>query len=220
MPGRLGLALAAGAWAWLIGMAPALVRPHGPERRATAHALTAAAAYAATDGVGDHHVRTRAAAAAAVHTAWQTLLSARPTQTRRALERLVVRAEIALAAPADTDPTRLRGWARRLRGTGPVLHPGDLVDDDELLGVDAEVAAAAPPPWLRLGALAPIATRTALGCAFAGYVSLALGVGRPTGPWSPPRPCTRRTSRSPGGARSSASSATWSASSPSPRWSR
>lgn len=179
VPGRLGLALAAGAWAWLIGMAPALVRPHGPERRATAHALTAAAAYAATDGVGDHHVRTRAAAAAAVHTAWQTLLSARPTQTRRALERLVVRAEIALAAPADTDPTRLRGWARRLRGTGPVLHPGDLVDDDELLGVDAEVAAAAPPPWLRLGALAPIATRTALGCAFAGYVSLALGVGRP-----------------------------------------
>ncbi|MGV9630216.1 FUSC family protein, partial [Streptomyces sp. NPDC003487] len=34
VPGHLALALAAGAWAWLIGMAPGLVRPHGPERRA------------------------------------------------------------------------------------------------------------------------------------------------------------------------------------------
>ncbi|MFJ1811512.1 MULTISPECIES: FUSC family protein [unclassified Streptomyces] len=173
VPGHLGLALAAGAWAWLIGMAPGLLRPHGPERRATAQALNAAAAYAATDGTADGHARTRAAAAAAVHAAWQTLLSARATETRRALERLVVRAEIALAAPADTDPARLRGC------TGPVRHPGDLVDDDELLGVDAELATGQPSLWLRLAPLAPIAARTALGCAFAGYVSLALGVGRP-----------------------------------------
>ncbi|MER6961668.1 FUSC family protein, partial [Streptomyces sp. NPDC000618] len=46
VPGHLGLALATGAWAWLIGMAPGLARPHGPERRATAHALNAAAAHA------------------------------------------------------------------------------------------------------------------------------------------------------------------------------
>src|SRR5690606_8726494 len=45
LPGHLGLALAAGAWAWLVGMAPAPFRPHGPERRATAQALNAAAAY-------------------------------------------------------------------------------------------------------------------------------------------------------------------------------
>lgn len=177
VPGHLGLALAAGAWAWLIGMAPGLLRPHGPERRATAHALTTAAAHAAADGTGDGHARTRAAAA--VHAAWQTLLSARATQTRRALERLVVRAEIALAAPADTDPARLREWARELRGAGPVPHPADLVDDDELLGVEAELATGRPAWWLRLGPLAPIAARTALGCALAGYVSLALGVGRP-----------------------------------------
>ncbi|MDR6975173.1 putative membrane protein YccC [Streptomyces sp. 3330] len=185
VPGHLGLALAAGAWSWLIGMAPGLLRPHGPERRATAHALATAAAHAvhaahpAEDAPDDSHARTRAAAAAAVHAAWQTLLSARATQTRRALERLVVRAEIALAAPRDTDPKRLRDWARDLRGTGPVPRPDDLVDDDELLGVDAELATGRPSLRLRLGPLAPIAARTALGCALAGYASLAVGVGRP-----------------------------------------
>ncbi len=30
VPGHLALAAAAGAWAWLVGMAPGLVRPHGP----------------------------------------------------------------------------------------------------------------------------------------------------------------------------------------------
>ncbi|MBV1939225.1 FUSC family protein, partial [Streptomyces sp. BV286] len=31
VPGHLALGAAAGAWAWLVGMAPGLVRPHGPE---------------------------------------------------------------------------------------------------------------------------------------------------------------------------------------------
>ncbi|MCX5264162.1 FUSC family protein [Streptomyces sp. NBC_00199] len=184
LPGHLGLALAAGSWAWLIGMAPGLLRPHGPERRATAHALTTAAAHAAdaADAVGADCAgrdRTRAAAAAAVHAAWQTLLSARPGASRRDLERLVVRAETALAAPADADPARLRDWARELRGTSPVPSPDDLVDDDELLGIDAELAVTRPPLRCRLGPLAPIAARTAIGCGLAGYASLALGVGRP-----------------------------------------
>ncbi|GGR60751.1 FUSC family protein [Streptomyces aurantiogriseus] len=179
VPGHLALALAAGAWSWIVGMAPGLLRPHGPERRATAQALNAAAAHAATRGTGDGHARTRAAAAAAVHAAWQTLLSARDGDTVRALERLVVRAEVALAAPADTDPARLRTWARALRGTGPVPRPDDLVDDEELLGVDAERATGRPSLWRRLGPLTPLAVRTALGCALAGYASLALGVGRP-----------------------------------------
>jgi hypothetical protein len=178
VPGHLGLALAAGGWAWLIGMAPGLARPHGPERRAAAHALTAAAAH--VDAHGADAGRARAAAAAAVHAAWQTLLSARAGETRRGLERLVVRAEIALAAPADTDPARLRDWARELRGTAPVPRPNDLVDDDELIGVDVELAAGRTPLRRLLGPLAPIAARTALGCALAGYVSLALGVGRPS----------------------------------------
>jgi uncharacterized membrane protein YccC len=179
IPGHLGLALAAGAWSWIVGMAPGLLRPHGPERRATAQALDAAATHAATHGTGDGHTRTRAAAAATVHAAWQTLLSARGGETNRALERLVVRAEVALAAPADADPARLRTWARELRGTGAVPRPDDLVDDEELLGVDAALAAGQPPLWRRLGPLTPLAVRTALGCALAGHASLALGIGRP-----------------------------------------
>ncbi|HCA84973.1 MAG TPA: hypothetical protein DEQ61_05455, partial [Streptomyces sp.] len=43
IPFHLALQLAGGALAWLICMAPALVRPYGPERIATARALEAAA---------------------------------------------------------------------------------------------------------------------------------------------------------------------------------
>ncbi|MCW1100335.1 FUSC family protein, partial [Streptomyces sp. RS2] len=131
IPGHLALAAAAGVWAWLVGMAPAPIRPHGPERRATAQALNAAAAYAAAHGTGadEDHAAARAAGYAAVQAAWQTLLAlpatgARAT-TRQALERLVVRAEVALAAPADTDPERLRAWAHALRGAGRIPRTGD-----------------------------------------------------------------------------------------------
>ncbi|MFF0223132.1 FUSC family protein [Streptomyces sp. NPDC004629] len=182
VPGHVGLALAAGALAWLVGMAPGLLRPHGPERRATAHALHTAAGYAATRGTGDGHTAARAATAAAVQSAWQSLLStgASADRTRRALERLVVRAEVALAAPADADPDQLRAWARALRGTGRVPRAGlPAAAEEELLGVAAESAAPRRPLRLRLAPLAPLAVRTALGCALAGYASLALGVGRP-----------------------------------------
>jgi uncharacterized membrane protein YccC len=183
VPGHLALALAAGAWAWIVGMAPGLVRPHGPERRATAAALDAAAAYA--DTAGDGHPGARAAGYAAVQAAWQALFAlpttggARAT-TRHALERLLVRAEVALAAPADTDPAQLRAPARELRGTGRVPRVADTrAGADELLGVRAESRVRPEPLWHRLGPLAPIGVRTALGCALAGYASLALGIGRP-----------------------------------------
>ncbi|MFI2760788.1 FUSC family protein [Streptomyces echinatus] len=182
IPGHLGLALAAGAWAWLVGMAPGLFRPHGPERRATAQALNAAAVYAGTRGTADGHTRARAATAAAIHAAWQSLLAtgARPDATRRALEQLLVRAEVALAAPADTDPVRLRAWARELRGTGRIPRVGQpRASADELLGVAVERALPPRSPWHRRTPFAPIAARTALGCALAGYAALALGVGRP-----------------------------------------
>ncbi|MGW2517262.1 FUSC family protein [Streptomyces sp. NPDC001617] len=179
VPGHLALALAAGAWAWLVGMAPGLLRPHGPERRATAQALNAAAAYAAAHPAGDGHPRSRAAAAAAIQAAWQTLLATGHPRTRRALERLVVRAEVALAAPADSDPELLRTWACEVCGTGPVPELHDPRGTDELLGAEAELAAPARPLWTRLGPLTPLAIRTALGCALAGYASLALGIGRP-----------------------------------------
>ncbi|MGY1524391.1 FUSC family protein [Streptomyces sp. MN3] len=230
VPGHLALAAAAGAWAWLVGMAPAPLRPHGPERRATAQALNAAAAYAETARGGEEGAGARSAAYAAVHAAWQSLLAVRnrPSTTRRALERLVIRAEVALAAPADADPARLRSWARAVRGTGRIPRTGDprreedgphpdgavlrrggdgsrpdgagpcrtdggarlddnslrrdgdlLRERDELVGVAAERAVAPRPLWSRLGPLAPVAVRSALGCALAGYVSLALGAERP-----------------------------------------
>ncbi|MFB7505354.1 FUSC family protein [Streptomyces broussonetiae] len=182
VPGHLGLALAAGAWAWLVGMAPGLLRPHGPERRATAQALNAAAVYAATRGTADGHARARTASAAAIHAAWQSLLAAgtRPDRSRRALEQLLVRAEVALAAPADCDPARLRAWARELRGTGRIPRVANpRASADELLGIDVEPAQPSRRLRQRLAPLAPIAVRTAIGCALAGYASLALGVGRP-----------------------------------------
>ncbi|MGW3173539.1 FUSC family protein [Streptomyces sp. NPDC001153] len=182
VPGHVGMALAAGVWAWLVGMAPGLLRPHGPERRATAQALNAAAAYADTRGTTDGHARARATSAAAIHAAWQSLLAAgsRPDRTRCALERLLVRAEVALAAPADTDPARLRAWARELRGTGRIPRvESPRASADELLGIETELALPQRPLRQHLAPLAPIAARTAIGCALAGYASLALGVGRP-----------------------------------------
>ncbi|MCX4790676.1 MULTISPECIES: FUSC family protein [unclassified Streptomyces] len=203
VPGHLALTLAAGAVSWLVAVGPAAIRREGPERRATARALDAAAAYVTAPG----H-RTRHAAVAAVHAAWQALLAAgRPTPVRRALERLVVHAEAVLAggvlgdfpggplsAAAPTtavDPDRLRAWAGQTRARGPVptapTAPGAA---EQLFGTEAERAARrtegrrdARRTLLRSLApgspLLPIGARALIGCALAGYVSQAAGVGRP-----------------------------------------
>lgn len=202
VPGHLALTLAAGAVSWLVAVGPAAIRREGPERRATARALDAAAAYVTAPG----H-RTRHAAVAAVHAAWQTLLAAgRPTPVRRALERLVVHAEAVLAggafggSPADplsaaptsaADPDLLRAWAGQTRARGPVpTAPPAPGTAEELFGIDAERAARrtgsrrdARRALLRSLApgspLLPIGARALIGCALAGYVSQAAGVGRP-----------------------------------------
>ncbi|MDJ1642525.1 FUSC family protein [Streptomyces pakalii] len=212
IPGHLALTLGAGAFAWLVALAPALVRREGPERRAVARALEAAAACAEDPGPrtrnaedpgprGDNATgpasRHRSAAAAAVHAAWQCLLaSGRPTPVRRSLERLVVHAEAAFVAPGPgagaADPERLRAWAARTRGRGPVpTPPAAPTTTDELYGIDAERAvlraregrrAARRALLRRLGPgspLLPVAVRTLIGCALAGYLCAALGVGRP-----------------------------------------
>lgn len=49
VPLHLALALGAGGLAWLVCMAPALIRPHGPERIAAARALEAAAGLLRTE---------------------------------------------------------------------------------------------------------------------------------------------------------------------------
>ncbi len=114
-----------------------------------------------------------------MHGAWQSLLTGTRSAPRRALERLVVRAEVAIAAPADTEPERLRAWAREVRGAGPVPRPDDLGSRRRTPGRGSRTRRSPNPLFRRLGPLAPIALRTALGCALAGYASLALGVGRP-----------------------------------------
>ncbi|MFD5724887.1 FUSC family protein [Streptomyces sp. NPDC058368] len=185
VPGHLALTLGAGAVAWLVAVvAPALVRRDGPERRATARALNAAAAHAADPG----HA-TRRAAVAAVHAAWQTLLAAgRPTAARRALERLVVHAETSVLAgtPDPADAGRLREWARLTRARGPVPTPPPAPGTGaELFGLDAERTARRGSFRTLLRGLAPgspllpVAARTLVGCALAGYVCSAVGVGRP-----------------------------------------
>ncbi|MEU0374193.1 FUSC family protein, partial [Streptomyces sp. NPDC006283] len=137
------------------------------------------------------------AAAAAVHAGRQTLLDAgRRTPVRRELERLLVHAEAALAVTtlasrADTDrPRQLRVWAAQARARGPVPTappaPGEVGD---LVGIEAEWSVrrerrrAARRTLVR--GLAPgsphmpIAVRTLVGCALAGYAAVALGVDRP-----------------------------------------
>ncbi|MGP3756378.1 FUSC family protein [Streptomyces sp. IBSNAI001] len=194
VPGHMGLMLAAGAFSWLVTVGPALWRREGPERLATARALDAAAAYTADPGP-----RTRHAAAAAVQAAWQSLLAAgRPTAVRRELERLVVHAERALMATAadgrasGADPEELRRWAADTRARGPVPSPPPAPGTvEQLFGIDAERAGQRMRRGRRearrrlLRALGPgspvlpVAFRTLVGCALAGYVSSALGVGHP-----------------------------------------
>lgn len=88
-------------------------------------------------------------------------------------------------------PDRLRAWARQTRARGPVPTPPPAPGTaEELFGIDAERAARrtagrsdARRAVLRaLGPgspLLPIAARALIGCALAGYVSMAVGVGRP-----------------------------------------
>lgn len=189
VPGHIGLALASAALAWLVSMAPGLLRPQGPERRAVRGALRATARYAGLPAADPEVGPARADAAAAIQNAWQTLtVSGRRTEDRRALERLLIRAEVALSASTEADAGLLRGWAGRLRGTGPVPRPAGAAggagwgDDTELLGIETELDVPAPSLWQRLrpgGLLFPVAVRTFAGCALAGYASFGLGVGRP-----------------------------------------
>ncbi|MGW1029690.1 FUSC family protein [Streptomyces sp. NPDC002577] len=195
IPLHLDLTLAGGLLAWVVCMAPALVRPRGPERTAVARALEAAARLVGTAEGEPGHARARHAAAAAVNAAWHTvLLVPVPTPERAAdryrLELLLARAESGTAAPRQ-----LAVWARALRRNIPLpdlFPPGR--EADQVAGVAVEQAAvtamlrrhAPDRPHvsflhaLRPGSpLLPIGARVAIGCALAGWASMALGVGRP-----------------------------------------
>ncbi|MDX3071421.1 FUSC family protein [Streptomyces sp. MI02-7b] len=165
VPEHVGLMVLGGAVAWLVGMAPALVRPYGPERAAVARALEARAHVLAGDG---SPARARHAATAAGNAAWHTLRAAGASAHRARLERLLARAG---AAGPDGTP-RLTAWARELRTTRTLPDPGAAG------GTDVPVRPApAHGPTARH--LLPIGLRVGLGSAVAGWASMALGVDRP-----------------------------------------
>ncbi|MGW9047107.1 FUSC family protein [Streptomyces lydicus] len=142
VPLHLGLALGTGALAWLVCMAPALLRPQGPERIATARALEAAAGLlrtetavvgAAADGAAPGArdaalAQARHGVAAAVNAGWHTLFLVPPARTpekavaRAGLERLLVRAEAALggagAGAGEEAEGGVGGEPRVLPGVG------------------------------------------------------------------------------------------------------
>lgn len=81
------LVLAGGAFAWLVHMSGALIRPRGPEKAAVAAAAGAVAAY-----IENPAAETRHKAALLLHTAWVTLVTYQPVQPKpdQALYRLRV----------------------------------------------------------------------------------------------------------------------------------
>ncbi|MEX2970359.1 FUSC family protein [Streptomyces sp. C184] len=172
VPLHLALALGTGALAWLACMAPALIRPRGPERIVVARALEAAAGLLRTEAgagggapTGVAHARHATAAAAAVNAAWHTLFlvpvrTPATTAARAGLERLLARAESVLggtghaievaaqAAPhgarfAGAEADRLGDWARELRSGRPLPEAALSAAQTEEL---TEVAAEAPGP--------------------------------------------------------------------------
>ncbi|WP_051817815.1 FUSC family protein [Streptomyces sp. NRRL S-1813] len=202
VPLHLALALGAGGLAWLVCMAPALIRPRGPERIATARALEAAAGLLRTEpgpgGVEPAGVaQARHTAAAAVNAAWHTLFlvpAHTPAQAaaRAGLERLLVRAESALGhepRSAAAEAERLTGWAPELRSGRPLPEIAlSTAETEELVGVADEAREPRRPAPGRPGVLArlapgspllPIGARVAAGGVLAGWASMAVGVGHP-----------------------------------------
>lgn len=158
IPFHLALVAATAVLAWLVCMAPALVRPDGPERTAVARALEAAVRLAhagESAGVQGFGVvagieeapraavaRARHDAAAAVNGAWHTLLPTPAGPGRQVLERLLARVEASLPAVSWAEAEQFAGWARDLRGnrTVPGLRAGKA-EVCEPAGAEAEAAA-------------------------------------------------------------------------------
>lgn len=131
IPGHLALTLAAGLLAWLVCMAPRLVRSQEPQRLAVARALTAAVQLARTPDDDPAHAPACRAAAAAAAEAWRTVSLIRVrSPERQTLALPLARTESDSAAP----PRELVRWARLLPGTAPLPdllppHPAGEVRD-------------------------------------------------------------------------------------------
>ncbi|AHH21514.1 putative membrane protein [Nocardia nova SH22a] len=114
LPGHIGLILLGGVLAWCVCMAPALVRPHGPQRMAVARAVEAVARLLRVP-VGDPGLaRARHDAAVAVQAGWNAL--ARVPSTTRTVPQLTALA--GLLARAET-----LAATTRPSGRPDTLHP-------------------------------------------------------------------------------------------------
>ncbi|MFF3468412.1 hypothetical protein [Streptomyces sp. NPDC002619] len=102
IPGHLALTLAAGLLAWMVCMAPGLVRSQEPQRLAVARALNAAVQLARTPNDGPAHAPASRAAALAAAQAWRTVSLIRAHHPeRRALALPLARAEAGSADPGS-----------------------------------------------------------------------------------------------------------------------
>ena len=222
VPAHVALALGGAAAAYVVCMAPALVRADGPERIAVARALEAAArvarlresagtdsaataagheaaarvaeqresagtrSAATTDSAATaagHEAAARHGLAALVGAARVALGQASATRaSTRQLARLLVHAEAALGTGPDSTATaadRYLAQARAVRAGRPI--PEVVLSRAEEREADA-LRHSAPAWWhaLRPGSeIMPIGMRVLVGCAVAGWVSAAFGVGRP-----------------------------------------
>ncbi|WP_261167119.1 FUSC family protein [Microbacterium sp. Marseille-Q6965] len=183
LPLHIGLVAATAALSWLVCMAPALVRPHGPERRAVALALEAAATRAdrPTDPTA------REALAAAITTAWRALADAGDTRLRARLEAHVLSAERVLIDPSLGRPGGMRSDAGAIRAARTPL-PQAPIDEGEraqLRGIALDRPATFDARHPVLAAFRPGSSswpyfwRTLIRGALAALLSTALGVGRP-----------------------------------------
>lgn len=183
VPLHLALVAGAAAVSWLVCMAPALVRPHGPERRAVALVLEAGARRVERPA----DPAAREALAAAITAAWQALADAGETRLRGPLEAHVLTAERVLVDPSLGHAGSMRadaGAIRRARGPLPDA-PIDEGERDELRGIALDRADTLEARHPVLAAFRPASPswpyfwRTLLGGALAALLSMMLGVGRP-----------------------------------------
>lgn len=186
LPLHAGVILGAGAIAWLVVMAPALIRPHGPERRAVATAVLATIPV----GRDPESPHARDGLATAVAAAWRTLRLARTrTDEQAALEAHVVAAERVLIDPSVSSPERAAANARIIERSRTALPVPPLTDAErrQLRGIRLDREA--PHGFVQrhpvLAAFRPTSPsmpffwRVLIGCLVAALASHALGADRP-----------------------------------------
>ncbi|MEV5651270.1 FUSC family protein [Nocardia sp. NPDC052254] len=143
LPGHIGLILLGGALAWCVCMAPALVRPHGPQRMAVARGVEATARLLRMPFGDPGFPRARHDAAVAVQAGWNAL--ARVPSTARTVPQLTALA--GLLARAET-----LAAATRPSGPGYRLYPSDAQPGTIADGTVADRAVAPDPAAASAGA--------------------------------------------------------------------